>query len=107
MWTVRKFISSEAIQMEYNIALSLKEEGDIYTDHSDCVMGISIENGQITEDFENPDEPLSYFSIDDLAYKTFFTLHPHLDTLENNVGKSIFTKEIYESMITIDEMSNI
>lgn len=104
--TVRKFISSTEIQVEYNICLSLR--GTKWNSHySNHVFGISIENGIITKDFKNKNTPLSYFSIDDLVYKTFFTLHPRMDTFENNTfngTKPPFTKDVYDSMIIVDEM---
>lgn len=109
MWTVRKFISSTEIQIEYNIALSLKENRND-SDYSNNVLGITIENGVITEDFYNADKPLSYVSVDDLVFKTFFSLHPKIDTVENNTFNtinSIFTKEVYDNMMLVDEMKMI
>lgn len=106
---VRKFISSTEIQVEYNICLSLK--GTRWnSNYSNHVFGISIENGIITKDFKNKETPLSYFSIDDLVYKTFFALHPKMDTFENNTFNEInpvFTKEVYDTMIIIDKMYSI
>lgn len=108
-FTVRKFISSTEIQVEYNICLSLKgtKWNSNYSNH---VFGITIENGVITEDFKNKETPLSYFSIDDLVYKTFFALHPKMDTFENNTFNEInpiFTKEVYDNMMLVDEMKMI
>jgi hypothetical protein len=109
LFTVRKFISSTEIQVEYNICLSLR--GTKWNSHySNHVFGISIENGIITKDFKNKNTPLSYFSIDDLVYKTFFTLHPRMDTFENNTFNGIkppFTRDVYDSMIIVDEMHTI
>jgi hypothetical protein len=109
LWTVRKFISSTEIQVEYNICLSLKgtKWNSTYSNH---VFGISIENGIITKDFKNKNNPLSYFSIDDLVYKTFFTLHPRMDNFENNTfntANSVFTKEVYDRMVFVDKMYSI
>lgn len=107
IWVVRKFLSSTEIQMEYNICLSLIDDDSGFERCYEHIFGASIENGLITEDFENKDKPLAYFSVDDLVYKTFFTFYPDLDTFENNTGRATFTKEICESMISINEMSNI
>lgn len=102
LWAVRKFLSPTEIQIEYNISLSLKvtKWNSNYSNH---VFGISIENGFITEN-------LSYFSIDDLAYITFFALHPKMDTFENNTfneKNSVFTKEVYDNIMLVDKMNMI
>lgn len=74
----------------------------IYQDYKEC--------SHITEDFYNADKPLSYVSVDDLVFKTFFSLHPKIDTVENNTFNtinSIFTKEVYDNMMLVDEMKMI
>lgn len=106
LWTVRKFVSSTEIQVEYNISVSLKENKNDAV-YSIAVLGITIENGVITEDFYNSETPLSYFSVDDLVFKTFFALHPKLNTVENNtfdVVNPSFTKELCDRMILVDKM---
>lgn len=109
LWTVRKFVSSTEIQVEYNISVSLKENKNDAV-YSVGVFGITIENGVITEDFYNSETPLSYCSVDDLVFKTFFALHPKLNTVENNtfdVVKPSFTKELYDRMVLVDKMCSI
>jgi hypothetical protein len=109
LWTVRKFVSSTEIQVEYNISLSLKENNNDSVYSSD-VLGITIENGVITEDFYNSETSLSYFSVDDLVFKTFFALHPKLNTVENNtfdVVNPSFTKELCDRMVLVDKMCSI
>jgi len=109
MWTVRRFLSSTEIQIEYNISLSLKENANdaLYSKNIFCV---TIENGIITGDFYIDNKACVYSSVDDLVFKTFFTLHPKLDTFENNtfaISEKCFDKELYEMMVMVDEMHSI
>ena len=109
LWTVRKFVSSTEIQVEYNINVALKENKNDSV-YSRYVLGITIENGIITDDFYNDDNPLLYFSVDDLVFKTFFALHPKLNTFENNTFDVInpsFTKELCARMVLVDKMCSI
>lgn len=109
MWTVRRFVSSTEIQIEYNMSLSLKENANDSM-YSNEIFGVTIENGIITDDFYNDNKDSVYFSVDDLVFKTLFSLHPKLNTIENNTfaasGKC-FDKELYEMMVVVDEMQSI